>query len=206
MDIGQGKVFHKPEAGTYLATLIDLIDKPNVQTIYGPKNKVMLVWTISHINGAPYIDPDGQPYQLSAYVTASMNEKSTQPLFRNLYKIIAAVLNGQPVPLITSSTQLEQVILGRSNVLMATKEPNPAKAGDFYVNVVGILPLPAGINPPQAPVGFIRQKNKPQTQAGPQGRPVQTYTQPPPPAGYAVPAAANTVSLNQPPAGTPEAF
>jgi len=79
------------------------------------------------------------------------------------------------------------------------KEPNPAKAGEFFVNVVGILPLPAGAPAPHAPVGFIRQKDKPQTQAGPQGRPVQTYAQAPQ-------QAPNSVSLNAPAAGQPEAF
>jgi hypothetical protein len=212
MDIGQGKVFYKPEAGTYLGTIIDVVEKPGVQTQYGLKNKVLILWVLSHLNGAPYLDPEGQPFQLAAYITASINEKSTQPLFRNLYQIIASILGGQP-PLITNTAQLEQLLLGRSNVIMATKTPNPAKANDFFVNPVGILPLQAGQTPPQAPQGFIRSKDRPKTQAGPQGRPVQTYAQPQQPV-YAAPAPpayqapTNNVSLNtQAPApGTNEAF
>lgn len=208
MDISQGKVFFKAEAGTYLGTIIDVVDKPNVQTAYGLKNKVLVIWVITHLNGAPYLDPEGMPYQVSAYLTASMSEKSSQPLFRNLYKVVTSVLNGQQPPLVTSSAQLEQILLGRSNILMVTKEANPAKSGDFYVNPVGILPMQAGMPIPQAPAGFVRSKNKPKTQAGPQGTPVQTYSAPPP-AG--VPAQ-NSVSLNQPavsvpaPAAAPEAF
>jgi len=179
MDISQGKVFFKADAGTYLSTVIDVVDKPNAPTKFGLKNKVLIVWVVTHLNGAPYLDPEGQPYQVSAYPTASMSEKSSQPLFRNLYKIVTGVLNGQQPPLITSSQQLEQVLLGRSNVLMVTKEPNPEKAGDFYVNPVGILPMQAGMPIPQVPAGFVRQKDKPKTQAGPQGRPVQTYAAPP---------------------------
>ena len=174
MDISQGKVFYKPEAGTYLGKIIDIVDKPQVQTQYGLKNKVLIVWTLTQLNGAPYLDPEGQPFQASVYVTATMNEKSTQPLFRNLYKVVVGVLNGQQAPLITKFEQLEQLLLDRANVLMVTKEPNPAKAGDFYSNPVGILPLNNAPVPP-TPQGFVRSKNRPKTQAGPQGQSVQTY-------------------------------
>lgn len=177
MEIGQGKTFYKPEAGVYLGKIIDIVEKPNVQTQYGPKNKVMIVWTITHQNGAPYLDPEGEPYQATAYVTASINEKSTQPLFRNLFKIVAGVLGGQP-PLITSSTQLEQLLLGRANGLMLTKEINPAKQGDFFVNIVGIMPLAPGQPVPMTPQKFVRAKDRPKTQAGPQGQAVQTYATP----------------------------
>ena len=211
MDIGQGKVFYTPEAGTYLGTIIDVVDKPNVQTQYGPKNKVLIKWIISHMNGAPYLNPEGQPFDVIAYVTATVNDKSTQPLFRNLYKVIAGVLNGQQQPLLTSTAQLEQILMNRSNILMVTKEANPNKAGDFYVNVVGILPMQAGFVAPQAPQGFVRAKDKPKTQAGPQGRPVQTFSQPPQQfvpqqqqQFQQQPAAANNVSFNPP--TTNEAF
>jgi len=201
MDISQGKVFYNPEAGTYLGTIIDVIEKPQVQTQYGLKNKILVKWVITHMNGQPYLDPEGQPFQVMVYVTATMNERSTQPLFRNLYKVIVGVLNGQQVPLIASTEQLEQILLNRSNVLMVMKEPNPAKANEFFVNVVGILPLPAGSPAPQVPAGFVRFKNKPKTQAGPQGRPVQTYAVPP-----AQPATQNTVSFAQPTQQGNEAF
>lgn len=222
MDISQGKVFHKPEGGMYLGTIIDVVEKPNVQTQYGPKNKVLIVWTITHPNGAQYLDPEGNPYQVSAFPTASMNEKSTQPLFRNLYKIISGVLGGQP-PLITSSEQLESLLIGRSNGLLVTKEPNPNKAGDFYVNPVGLVPLQAGQTPPPVPANFVRAKNRPKTQAGPQGQSVQTYAVPPTQLAPAVATqtafqptpeqiaaylasqqpAANTVSLDAPQAKKP---
>lgn len=179
MDISQGKVFYTPTAGTYLGKIIDVIDKPNVPTDWGLKNKVLVKWVLTQINGAPYLDPEGQPFNVSVYVTATLNERSTQPLFRNLYKVISGVLNGGQVPLLTSTEQLEQLLLNRSNTLMVMTEPNPKKAGDFFANVVGILPLPAGAPVPQTPAGFVRSKDKPKTQAGPQGRPVQTYAQPP---------------------------
>ena len=200
MEIGQGKTFYKPEAGVYLGKIIDIVEKPNVavvfqgQTTY--KNKVLLVWTITQMNGAPYLDPDGAPFQATAYVNASINEKSTQPLFRNLYKIVAGILGGQP-PLITSSSQLEQLLLGKANGLMITKEPNPNKPNDAYVNIVGIMPLAPGQPIPQTPANFVRAKDRPKTQAGPNGQPVATYSQPPAQQG-AVPASQPTA---QPPQG-----
>ena len=177
MEITQGKVFFKPEAGMYLGTLIDVVEKPQVSTKYGLKDKLLLVWVISNINNTPYLDPEGKPYQVSAYVTATMNDKSTQPLFRNLYKIVYGVL-GQAPPLVNSAAQLEQLLLGRQNGIIVTKEANPEKAGEFFVNVVGFTPLAPGQVPPQAPADFVRAKNRPKTQAGPQGQPVQTYSQP----------------------------
>lgn len=192
MDIGQGKVFFKPEAGMYLGTIIDIVEKPNVAIVYNGvttyKNKVLITWVLTHPNNAPYLDPEGKPMTLSAYVTADISPKSTQPLFRNLYKIIAGVL-GTQVPLITTSEQLEQVLLGRSNGIMVTKEPSTKVAGEFYVNPVGFMPLAPGQNPPQPAADFVRFKNRPKTQAGPNGQPVQTYAQPP---------AQQSVSFTQP--------
>ncbi len=200
MDISQGKVFYKPEGGVYLGTIIDVVSKPQVQTKYGLKNKVLIVWTITHQNGAPYLDPEGQPFQVSAYVTATMNDKSTQPLFRNLYKIVSGILQQAP-PLVTSDAQLEQLILGRSNGIMVTKEANPEKAGEFFVNPVGFMPLAPGQVAPVKPANFVRAKDRVITQAGPNGQPVQTYSQPP--ANYVpAPAPAATVNLNAPAAVT----
>lgn len=178
MEVSQGKTFYKPEAGMYLGTVIDLIEKPGVQTQWGLKNKVMFIWTISHADGRPYLDPEGKPFQVTAWVTSTMNPKSTQPVFRNMYKIIAGILNATP-PLITSTEQIEQLVLGKSNGLMVTKEANPTNPQEPFVNIVGIMPLAPGQAGPQAPADFVRAKNRPKQQAGPQGQPVATYAVPP---------------------------
>ena len=203
MEIGQGKVFFKPEAGMYLGTIIDIVDKPNVAVSYNGatvyKNKVLITWVLTHPNNAPYLDPEGKPMTLSSYVTADISPKSSQPLFRNLYKIIAGVLGGQ-VPLITTSEQLEQTLLGRSNGLMVTKEPSTKVAGEFYTNLVGIMPLAPGQVAPVAPADYVRVKNRPKTQAGPQGQPVQTYQAPPTQINVPAPA----VTTGSAPQPTPE--
>jgi hypothetical protein len=178
MEVSQGKTFYKAAPGMYLGTVIDLIEKPGVQTQWGLKNKVMFVWTLSHADGRPYLDPEGNPYQATAWVTSTMNPKSTQPVFRNMYKIIAGILNATP-PVITSTEQIEALVIGKSNGLMITQEPNPQNPQEPYVNIVGIMPLAPGQVPPQAPANFVRAKNRPKQQAGPQGQPVATYAVPP---------------------------
>ena len=58
----------------------------------------------------------------------------------------------------------------------------------------------------QAPAGFVRYKDKPKTQAGPQGRPVQTYAQAPAQPVAQATAPANNVSFGQAVPANPEAF
>jgi hypothetical protein len=209
MEITQGRVFFKPEPGMYIGTIIDVVDMPKVQTSFGPKDKVRIVWALNLPNGAPALDPEGKQLEATVFPTASMSEKSSQPLFRNLFKIVYSVLNGAP-PLISSTQDLEKLLMGRSNGLLLTKEPNPAKPGDFFSNVVGLMPLAPGQIAPGTPQGFVRAKDRVKTQAGPQGRPVQTYAIPQQPQQFQPqqqqqPGQPNTVSFNQPPASN-EAF
>jgi hypothetical protein len=198
MEVSQGKVFYKPAGGMYLGTLIDIVEKPNFMTTWGPKNKALFVWVLSQANGQPYLDPEGKPFQATAWVTSTMNDKSTQPLFRNMYKIVASILNATP-PLVNSTEQLEQLLLGKSNGLMITSEPNPQKPTEPFVNIVGIMPLAAGQTGPAIPQGFIRHKNRPQTVTGPQGQPVQVYNSP-----AAAQAAVSFAAPAAAPAPTPE--
>lgn len=206
MEISQGKVFYKPEQGMYNGTVIDVAEFPKHPTAWGPTDKVLIQWAITTPAGQLVVGPDGEPVFASAFVKATMSDKSTQPLFRNLYKLVQGIIGGQP-PLITSAQQLETLLLGRSNGLMVTKEPNPNKVGDFYSNIVAIMPLAPGAVVPQAPAGFKRKKDQPKTQAGPQGQPVQTYSQPPQAAPVSVPAGASAAtSMTQPTAEQIAAF
>jgi hypothetical protein len=176
MEIKQGKKFYSPVGGPYIGTIIDVVDMPNVTKVFKGVtktiNQVRVLWVLAHLNGAAYLDPEGQPFTVVAFYNAVQTDNS------NLTKMLTQVLNAVS-PLITSSEQLSQILLGRSNSLYLTQTPDAQRPGEFFVNVAGISPLPAGVTPPQAPAGFVRSKDKPKTQAGPQGRPVQTYSQPP---------------------------
>ena len=177
MEIKQGKKFYNPAGGAYIGTIIDVVDMPNVTKTYKGVSKVVnqvrVLWVISHLNGAPYLDPEGQPFTVTGFYNASQTENS------NLTKILTQILNAAP-PLLSSTEQLSQLILGRSNSLFLTQKPNNSKPGEFYTDVAGISPLPQGVNPPQAPAGFVRAKDRPKTQAGLNaGQSTQTYAQPP---------------------------
>lgn len=192
MNIGQGKVFERPVGGAYVGTIIDVVDMPQQPTKFGPKDKVRILWVLAHINGAPYLDKEGQPFTIAGFYNATMTDNS------NLTKALRQILSAQP-PLITNTEDLARLLLGRSNQLFLTQEPDQNKADAFVTFVAGVSPVPQGVVPPQAPAGFVRFKDKPKTQAGPQGRPVQTYAAPPA-------APANNVSFNQQAAKTNEAF
>lgn len=199
MDIGQGKVFERPVGGAFLGTIIDVVDMPQQPTKFGPKDKVRFLWVLSLINGAPYLDKEGQPFTIAGFYNATMTDNS------NLSKALRQILQGQP-PLITRTEELARVVLGRSNQLFLTQEPDqnkplgPDGKPQFVTFVAGIAPLPPGVTPPQAPAGFVRFKDKPKTQAGPQGQPIQTFAQRQPQAQQqqGQPAPSNSVSLNDP--------
>jgi hypothetical protein len=183
MNIGQGKVFERPSGGAYLGTIIDVVDMPQQPTKFGPKDKIRILWILSLINGAPYLDKEGNAFTIAGFYNATLTDNS------NLSKALRQILSTQP-PLITNTEDLTRLLMGRSNQLFLTQEPDQKKQGDFVTFVAGISPLPPGVAPPQAPAGFVRFKDKPKTQAGPSGRPVQTYAQPP------QQAPANNVSLS----------
>jgi len=219
MELSQGKIFTKPQPGMYLATLVDMVDMPNVQTAFGIKNKIRFHWVLSHLTGQPYIDKDGTPVEAVAIFTASMGAKAELP--KRLTQIL-----GQAPPVITSTDQLEALVIGRSNLLVLVANANPKNPNDPFINVDGIGPIQPGMPAaPPIPANYVRFKNRPKTQAGPQGQPVQTFASPqaaqfaqPAPAaaptqawpGYAAPAApqalqqpSNTVNLNAGQPGQP---
>jgi len=168
MEVLQGKKFEKPAPGMYLATAVDLVEMPNVQTAYGIKNKVRVHWVLAHLSGQLYIGKDGSPVEAVGIWAANMGGKAELP--KRLTQIL-----GQAPPLVTSTEQLEQLVIGRSNILVLVQNPNPKDPNDPYINVDGIGPIQAGMTAPPIPANYVRFKNRPKTQTGPQGTPVQTY-------------------------------
>jgi hypothetical protein len=137
------KTFEKPNTGQFIGTIIDVVDLGKVKTMYGEKAKIRIVWVLDKN------DSEGQPFRAIRQVNASVNEKST------LYEIVKSILGmAPPVPFDT------EVLIGRSNQLFIVTEKDE-KTGKVFANVKIILPLPAGVTPPQAPAGFIRAKDKP---------------------------------------------
>jgi hypothetical protein len=198
MQLSKGKTFEQAPGGLYLGTIVDVVDMPNVQTQYGPKNKVRIQWILNHPDGRPAMgkatDDNGQPKapeQLTvAFIkNASLHDKA------ELFKMIAMILGTAP-PVMNSTEQLAQLLIGRSNQLFLTVTPNAVDPNKPYTNVSGVSPLTAGQIAPLVPQGFVRQKDKVKTVAGPNGQPAQTYVQPPAQATQQAPTAPVNLNAN----------
>lgn len=180
MELSQGKTFEKPVPGMYLGTLVDVVDMPKVQTAYGLKDRLRLHWVLSYLNGQLYVGKDGTPVEAVAMFNANMGVKAELP--KRLTQIL-----GQAPPVITSTEQLEQLIIGRSNILVLVKSDNPRNPNDPFVNVDGIGPVQPGMFPPPIPPSYVRAKNRPKVVTGPNGQPVATYATPAAAAAAAAP-------------------
>lgn len=221
MEVSYGKTFERPAPGMYIATVVDVVDMPNVTTQYGLKNKVRFHWVLATMDGRLVVGKDNQPIEAIAMWNATLAPRS------DLGKNLPLILGG-PVPVITGADgteQIAQLSIGRSNFLVLTPSPNIKNPQDPYINVTAIGPVPPGAATPSVPPNYVRHKNRPKTQAGPQGVPVQTYSHPPAQSGGSVPAPAypswpqpmvasstavqsttapsNTVTLSNPPAAVP---
>jgi hypothetical protein len=193
MELSIPKPFEVPDGGLFLGTIIDVMEAFQQPTKFGPKDKVRIVWVLGKVDGTPALDSEGKPYRAVGSYNASFGDKSS------LYQIVQQILNAAP-PLLKSTEELSALLIGRSNQLFITKDPNLQKPGSFFANIRGVTPLAPGQVPPQVPAGFVRQKDRPKTQAGPAGRPVQTYAQPPAQQAPATTVAApGTVNLQTPP-------
>lgn len=155
MLIEAGKKYEQPDAGMFIGTIIDVVDLGIVQTTYGPKHKIRIVWVLDKN------DSEGKPFGVISTYNAKMDERSS------LYKDVAKIFDTPAPPVPFDSENL----LGRTNRLYLKKTTN-AVTGKVYTNVGDILPLALGQSGPQAPQGFIRVKDKPKQQM--QGRAVQT--------------------------------
>src|SRR5579859_2223317 len=173
MQIAQGAKFERPAPGMYLATLVDVVDLPQVQTQYGTKDRLRFHWVLAHLNGQLYLSKEGgKAIEATLQLNANMGAKAELP--KRLTQIL-----GQAPPVITSTEQLEGLVLGRSSIIVVVHAPNPKDVNDPFANVDGIGPIPPGMPaPPPVPQGYVRFKNRAKTVADPTGKLVYTYTPP----------------------------
>jgi hypothetical protein len=163
MELSKPKVFEKPDAGMFLGTIIDVVDMPNVTVVWKGVsklvNKVRVEWVLGKLDNTPLLDSEGKPMTISGFYTATISDNS------NLGKFLAQVLNAAP-PLMTTTEQIAQLLIGRSGQLFLIKAPNLKNPQDPYTNISGIAPLAPGQVAPVTPTGFIRSKDRPKTVAG----------------------------------------
>lgn len=164
MQIPAAKEFEKPEAGSHLGVIIDVVDLGMVTSVYNGQTKtypaIRFIWALGTIG------KDGKPLQVwgKKLNASSWHENG------NLYKTVKQILGSAPLPTFDPESligQVRQLFISREKSVDGTKD---------YVNIVGIVPAPGAALP--VPADYVRVKFRPKTQAGPQGQPVQ-YQQPP---------------------------
>lgn len=182
------KPFEKPEGGMYLGTIIDVVDKKVPDVDFKTKaqkldsnnkplmkDQVTFVWTIAYFNGQTAVDSEGRAFQVFETFDAYQNPAKPSKLDQALAQILSA-----QVPLLTDTAQLEPLLMNRQSQLFIAKTPKQNNPNELTVKVLGHSPLQPGQVGPAAPQGFVRAKNRTQTQAGPQsGQQTQTYAQAP---------------------------
>ena len=186
MEMTKGKVFQKPDAGMFFGTVVDVVDMPNYPTGYGPQNKVRILWILNKMDNTPALDNEGKLLTIAEFHNAKTAENG------NLMKAIRQILNG-PAPLLNSTEEVAQLLIGRSCELFLIKAPNQKNPSDPYTNINGHAPLQPGQIPPRIPVDFVREINKPKmvggatTYATPQAAAYATQQLPAAPAPYYTP-------------------
>jgi hypothetical protein len=152
--------------GPFLGTVVDVVDMPNRPSQYGPQNKVRIDWIISDFQGNVVLDSKGQPITVAEFYNAILTDSS------KLTKALIQILNAMP-PVMNSTEQMAQLLIGRSANLFLVKAPNEKNPADPYTNIAGHSPITAGQNPPKIPANYVREINKPKTVGG-----IQTYATP----------------------------
>jgi hypothetical protein len=139
------KEFEHPEDGQYLGVIADVIDLGEVETGFGIKPRVRIVYLLDQN------DSEGNPFRVVATYTASLHEKAN--LRKTLKQILGADVSGQ--------FDLEE-LLGINNQLVVTTTEKDDKT---YTNIVAILKAPKGSPRLAIPDDFVRQQDKQKKQA-----------------------------------------
>jgi hypothetical protein len=134
------KEFEHPEDGQYLGVIADVIDLGEVETGFGVKPRVRLVYLLDQN------DSEGNPFRVVATYTASLHEKAN--LRKALKQILGADVSGQ--------FDLEELLGINNQLVVQTTE----KDDKVYTNIVAILKAPKGSPRLQIPDDFIRQQDK----------------------------------------------
>ncbi len=159
------KDWERPEDGTYVGVIADVIDLGEVQTGFGVKPKVQIMWLLDAF------DSDGHQHRVSSFYTASLHEKA------NLRKALKSILGAD----VSGQFDLEE-LLGINNQLVLQTTESGEKT---YTNVIAILKAPKGPRM-EIPDDFVRKSEKEDTKkqvkkAAPQlkkvAAPVQTAVQ-----------------------------
>jgi hypothetical protein len=136
------KDWERPEDGTYVGVIADVIDLGEVQTGFGVKPKVQIMWLLDAF------DSNGHQHRVSSFYTASLHEKA------NLRKALKSILGAD----VSGQFDLEE-LLGINNQLVLQTTESGEKT---YTNVIAILKAPKGPRM-EIPDDFVRKSEKEDT-------------------------------------------
>lgn len=146
--VTEGSTFEPHPEGQFRAVCVDVVEKLNVPTAFGPKNKVRLVWQTEESR------EDGKPFLASASFNASLHEQSRLRPFLESWrgkKFTADELKGFDL----------EALIGIGAVLQIT---HTTKDGKTYDNVSSIMRLMKGMEPVEAR-DYTRVKDRPDVPA-----------------------------------------
>ena len=151
ISINSGKDFEPVSEGVHAAVLADVVDLGVVQTAFGPKPKVRLVFLSDEA------DEGGRTKYVFASYTASLHEKA------GLRKAVKAIRGGRDIE--GSSFDVETLIGAQVQLVIQHAE---GRDGKVYANVSSYLKPKAGIKV-AIPADFTRRKDKVENGRTPQG-------------------------------------
>lgn len=123
IDINSGKDFEPVSEGVHAAVLAAVVDKGIVDTSFGPKHKVMLVWLTDEA------DEGGKTKYVFQSFTASLHEKA------GLRKAVKAI-RGKDLDASETNFDVESLIGSQNQlVIQHTEAPN----GRVYANVQAVM-------------------------------------------------------------------
>jgi hypothetical protein len=155
------KVYEKPEEGSYLAVLADVVDLGMQETNYGMKDRLALVWVLDALNS------DGYNFQLRQKFTKSLHENAQ--LTKTLKQITGAVPN--------EATFDTEPLIGLTRIVHVTHNAN-AK-GEVFANIELIQRTKDVI---EVPENFVREQDKEPKQPQRRNAPTPAKSEVPAPA------------------------
>lgn len=140
-----GGNFQPAPAGTHRAVCVDVVDLGQVETQYGTKPMLRLVWEIEE-----RMD-DGRPFIVSKRYTQSLNEKAT--LRHDLESWRGKPLTGDEL----AGFDTEKLIGAPALVNVMHRN---GEAGKVWSNVTGIMPIPRTLGPIKASGSYTRVQDR----------------------------------------------
>lgn len=175
---GNGEAFTPAPPGLHRAICCDVVDLGMVQSQYGTKHKVRVIWQTETAM------PDGKPFLVDQRYTLSLDERS------NLRRDLEA-WRGKPFTLAEAAGFDLERLIGASCGLLVVHKPG-REAGKVFANIQSVLPALPGA--PLKVRDYVRHvlragNGAVPTPIGPSFAPPPTVTTPPTPIVYVDPFA-----------------